>query len=57
MNQGLTQIDQVTQQNTANAEQGAAAAEEFSGQADQLRQMLQRFKLKTVEDRSLMYLR
>ncbi len=43
---GLNQIDQVTQQNTASAEEGAAAAEELSSQADQLRQMLARFVLK-----------
>ena len=43
---GLGQIDQVTQQNTASAEEGAAAAEELSSQADQLRQMLSRFVLK-----------
>ncbi|MDO3377740.1 methyl-accepting chemotaxis protein [Geoalkalibacter halelectricus] len=46
INQGLGQIDQVTQQNTANAEESAAAAEELSGQVRDLRQMLQRFKLK-----------
>jgi len=47
VNQGLTQIDQVTQQNTANAEESAAASEELSSQAAQLRQMLARFSLKT----------
>ncbi|WP_305046810.1 methyl-accepting chemotaxis protein [Geoalkalibacter sp.] len=46
INTGLSQIDQVTQQNTANAEESAAAAEELSGQVRQLRQMLQRFHLK-----------
>ncbi len=46
VNQGLSQIDQVTQQNTANAEESAAAAEDLSGQVGQLRQMLQRFKLR-----------
>ena len=45
---GLTQIDQVTQQNTANAEESASAAEELSGQALQLREMLQRFTLNKV---------
>ncbi|HKL27333.1 MAG TPA: chemotaxis protein, partial [Desulfuromonadales bacterium] len=33
-------------QNTANAEESAAAAEELSSQAAQLRQMLGRFRLK-----------
>jgi methyl-accepting chemotaxis protein len=46
VNQGLGQIDQVTQQNTAASEQGASAAEELSGQALQLREMLERFTTK-----------
>lgn len=46
VNIGITQIDDVTQQNTANAEEGAAAAEELSSQAEQLRQMLRRFTTK-----------
>ncbi|MDY0262341.1 methyl-accepting chemotaxis protein [Syntrophotalea acetylenica] len=46
VNQGLNQIDGVTQQNTANAEESAAAAEELSGQAMQLQQLLHRFSLK-----------
>ncbi len=41
----LGQVDVVTQGNTANAEQSAAAAEELSGQAEQLRQMMSRFTL------------
>ncbi len=43
---GLTSIDQVSQQNTASAEESAAAAEELSSQAAQLQSMLQRFTLK-----------
>lgn len=46
VNIGLSQIDQVTQQNTANAEESAAAAQELSSQAAQLQQLLQRFRLK-----------
>ncbi|WP_305043365.1 methyl-accepting chemotaxis protein, partial [Geoalkalibacter sp.] len=46
VNIGLGQIDQVTQQNTANAEECAAAAEELSSQSEQLRRMLTRFHLK-----------
>jgi len=46
VNQGLTQIDQVTQQNTANAEESAAASEELSAQANQLLQTLSRFQLR-----------
>jgi len=45
INTALGQIDQVTQQNTANAEESAAAAEELSSQAEQLRNMLRSFKL------------
>ena len=45
INASLGQIDQVTQANTANAEESAAAAEELSGQAVQLKQMLSNFKI------------
>ncbi|NQZ60504.1 MAG: methyl-accepting chemotaxis protein, partial [Lentisphaeraceae bacterium] len=44
-NDGLVQIDQVTQQNTANSEESAAAAEELAKQALQLQDMVGRFKL------------
>jgi len=43
---GLSQVEQVTQQNTASAEQSAAAAEELSSQSGQLKGMVSRFKLK-----------
>jgi methyl-accepting chemotaxis protein len=46
VNQGLGEIDKVTQQNTANAEESASAAEELSAQAAQLKDMLRRFRLK-----------
>ena len=46
VNQGLDQLAQVTQQNTANAEAGAAASEEFSAQTEQLRRLVARFTLK-----------
>lgn len=46
INVGLGQVDQVTQQNTANAEESAAASVELSSQAEQMRQMLARFTLK-----------
>ncbi|MDX1776642.1 MAG: methyl-accepting chemotaxis protein, partial [Desulfobulbales bacterium] len=49
VNQGLSQIDQVTQRNTANAEQSAAASEELSGQAAGLQRLLARFTLGTRE--------
>lgn len=45
INEGLTQIDKVTQTNTASAEESASAAEELSGQANQLREMISRFKI------------
>ncbi len=43
---GLGQIDQVTQQNTAHAEESASAAEELTGQAQVLEQMVATFKVK-----------
>ena len=45
VNQGLVQLDQVTQQNTANAEESAAAAVELSEQGAQLQELIGRFKL------------
>jgi methyl-accepting chemotaxis protein len=47
--EALGQIDQVTQSNTASAEESAAAAEELSGQSDQLRMMLNKFELMKQE--------
>lgn len=49
INVGLSQVDNVVQQSTANSEELAAAAEELSGQAVQLKQMLGRFKLKNQD--------
>lgn len=46
INIGLTQIDRVTQQNTASAEQCASASEELSSQAMSLNTMLSRFKVR-----------
>jgi methyl-accepting chemotaxis protein len=46
VNSGLGQIDQVTQQNTASAEEGAAAAEELSGQAFHLKELMANFTVK-----------
>lgn len=45
INEGLRQIDRVTQNNTASAVESASAAEELSSQADQLRSLVDRFKL------------
>jgi methyl-accepting chemotaxis protein len=46
INQGLSQIDNVTQQNSANAEETASASEELSEQALSLDRTLSRFKLR-----------
>lgn len=43
---GLNQIDQVTQSNTASAEESASASEELSSQAQQVKAMLARFTLR-----------
>ena len=51
INQGLKQVDHVTQQNTAGAEESASAAEELSGQAEHLRQLLDRFQLESRDAR------
>lgn len=42
---GLERIEQVTQQNSATAEQTAAAAGELASQADGMQQLLEQFKL------------
>lgn len=41
----LGQIDQVTQRNTATAEESACAAQELSSQAKELRAMVDQFQL------------
>ena len=51
INIGIAQIDQVTQQNTASAEQSAAASEELSGQAAQMQEMLKQFRLRKTAQR------
>jgi len=45
INTGLGQIDQVTQQNTASAEESAASSVDLSNQAEQLQQILGHFKV------------
>ncbi len=52
INEGLNQIDKVTQTNTASAEESASAAEELSSQANQLKHMVSRFSLSS-SDRTL----
>jgi methyl-accepting chemotaxis protein len=51
INEGLGQIDRVTQTNTASAEESASAAEELSGQAGQLKELISRFAIADQYDR------
>ncbi|MBI9075349.1 MAG: HAMP domain-containing protein [Desulfatibacillum sp.] len=46
INVGLSQIDSVTQQNTANAEETAASSMDLNRQATELMNLLSRFKLR-----------
>ncbi|MEZ7892883.1 MAG: methyl-accepting chemotaxis protein [Candidatus Wallbacteria bacterium] len=46
ISQGLGQLDNVTQQNTATAEEAASASEELSSQSVQLKEMVEKFNLK-----------
>ncbi len=55
VNQGLSQIDQVTQQNTANAEETASASEEMNQQAKALMELVARFKLKSFQSSGQSY--
>jgi len=48
--QGLGQVDQVTQQNTAHAEESASAAEELSSQAQLLQELVSNFKLSSSKN-------
>lgn len=47
INQGVEQISAVVQTNSATSEQSAAASEELNGQANMMKQMISRFKLKS----------
>lgn len=46
VNRGIEQLSQVVQTNSATAEQGAAASEELSGQAEMLKHLVDHFKLR-----------
>ena len=46
VNQGISQVSEVTQTNSATAQESSAASEELSGQADMLKEMVAKFKLK-----------
>jgi methyl-accepting chemotaxis protein len=52
VNAGLAQIDQVTQSNTASAEESAAASSALSSQAQQLQETLKRFRLRDTGSQS-----
>jgi len=49
---GLEQIDGVTQSNTANAEETAAASEQLSAQATELQSSIARFRIKNEDNLS-----
>lgn len=53
INKGLTQIGGVTQSNTANAEESAAAAEELASQSGQLNNLVRSYKLKERQQKLL----
>jgi methyl-accepting chemotaxis protein len=50
VNTAMTQMDEVTQSNSAQTEELAATAESLSGQASQLLELIQRFKVGEEED-------
>ncbi len=50
INQGITQVAQVTQTNTATAEQSAAASEELASQAELLNERLSQFRIERGDD-------
>lgn len=54
INEGIFQVSQVTQNNTATAEESAAASEEMTSQAQMLKEMVSRFRLKRGRNTSQM---
>ncbi|UCC98411.1 MAG: PAS domain-containing methyl-accepting chemotaxis protein [Phycisphaerales bacterium] len=48
VNNAVAQMDKVTQQNAANAEESASAAEELNSQAESLQSMVQEFTLTNI---------
>ena len=50
VNQGIVQVSQVTQSNTATAQQSAAASEELSSQAQLLKGRVNSFKIKGMQN-------
>lgn len=53
LNQAITQVSQVIQTNSATAEESAAASEELSTQADLLKELVSKYKLKEISHASL----
>jgi methyl-accepting chemotaxis protein len=52
INQGIEQVSRVVQTNTSTSEQSAAASQELSSQAEGLKQLVTRFRLKEGYDSS-----
>lgn len=48
INKGIEQVSQVVQTNSATAEESAAASEELSGQAELLKEMVSKFKIRNM---------
>jgi methyl-accepting chemotaxis protein len=53
LNKAVEQLNQLTQQNAANAEESASAAEEMSSQSEEMRSMVASFKLTGHWDQAL----
>jgi len=53
LHQALSQIDQVTQANSASAEQSASASQELSGQALRLQKSIERLKIRNNQQKQL----
>lgn len=50
VNQGIMQVSDVVQTNSATSEESAAASEELSSQAELLKEMVGRFKLRVIDN-------
>ena len=48
INSSIDQVAQVVQQNSATAQESAAASQQMSGQSDMLQQLISQFKLKSI---------
>ena len=56
MNAGLDQISQIVQQNSASAQQAAAASQELLSQASMLKEMVEQFSLQEIQNPEPLYL-